>query len=121
MTLPLASFCIRIIWLLSLWIRIIWGLRRYWLAVNAIEVSLFVYDKKMAEMGGWRISENTLIFWAFMGGTPGAFLASRFWRHKYRKISFMAKLRQIVMVQVAAAVFLAHWLYRSVDGMASGS
>ena len=111
MVLPLALLGTRIIWGLSLWIRLFWELRSYWLAVNAIEMSLFAYDKKMAEMGGWRISEDTILFWALLGGTPGAYFASRLFRHKHRKNSFMTKLHGIVVVQVAAAVLLAHRLY----------
>lgn len=61
----------------------------YWLiAANLIAFVLMVLDKRFAAQGARRISEGTLLFWAFLGGAPGSFAASRIVRHKTRKQPF---------------------------------
>jgi len=93
-------------------LRIFWRSGHYFLAVNCVEVSLFYLDKHRAISGGWRIAESTLLLTALAGGTPGAFLASRSFRHKIRKTEFMVKLRAIALAQALALVYVyyrAHW------------
>lgn len=61
----------------------------YWLiAANLIAFVSMVLDKQFAEQGARRISEATLLLWAFLGGAPGTFAASRLVRHKTRKQPF---------------------------------
>lgn len=61
----------------------------YWLiAANLIAFVLMVLDKRFAAQGARRISEGTLLFWAFLGGAPGSFAASRIVRHKTQKQPF---------------------------------
>jgi uncharacterized membrane protein YsdA (DUF1294 family) len=63
----------------------------YWLiAANLIAFVLMILDKQFAENGSRRISEGTLLGWAFMGGAVGTFAASRLIRHKTRKQPFAA-------------------------------
>lgn len=62
----------------------------YWLAAaNGIAFGLMIADKRRAEAGMRRISESTLLFWAFVGGTFGTVAAARLVRHKTRKQPFM--------------------------------
>ena len=61
----------------------------YWLiAANLIAFVLMILDKKFAESGARRISEGTLLGWAFMGGAIGTVAAARLIRHKTRKQPF---------------------------------
>ena len=61
----------------------------YWLiAANAVAFVLMVIDKQCAEKGARRISESTLLLWAFLGGAFGTVLAARLVRHKTRKQPF---------------------------------
>ena len=61
----------------------------YWLiAANVIAFALMIVDKHRAEAGARRISEATLLHWAFLGGAIGTFAASRLVRHKTRKQPF---------------------------------
>jgi len=61
----------------------------YWLAAaNLIAFVLMVLDKSSARRGERRMPEGTLLFWAFLGGAPGTFAASRLVRHKTRKQPF---------------------------------
>lgn len=71
----------------------------------------FGIDKALAEAGVRRISEATLLLFAFLGGTPGAYAARHLFRHKTRKQPFSGQLHTIAILQFAgltgAAIFLA--------------
>ena len=72
-----------------------------WLAgVNSLTMIAFYHDKRMAQMGGWRSREQTLLALALLGGSGGALLARRAFRHKTRKQPFSARLLAIVGLQV---------------------
>lgn len=83
----------------------------YWLiAVNFATFAAFGIDKVKAERGARRISEASLLQWAKMGGTPGAYAARHLFRHKTRKQPFSGNLQMIAVFQVAVAgllIFLA--------------
>ncbi len=73
---------------------------------------LFGFDKLRAEAGTWRIAESTLLSWAFVGGSPGAYLGRQVFRHKTRKLSFTRELNRIALFQsligaAATGYFLA--------------
>lgn len=78
-----------------------------WLiAANGIAFALMILDKHKAEMGQRRISEATLLRWAFCGGAIGTFAASRLVRHKTRKQPFAA---QMVAILILELILLALW------------
>lgn len=47
------------------------------IVVNFITFAAFAIDKARAEQGAWRISEDTLLRLAFLGGTPGGIFVAR--------------------------------------------
>ncbi|HYW15045.1 MAG TPA: DUF1294 domain-containing protein [Allosphingosinicella sp.] len=55
------------------------------LLVNLVTLFRFREDKRRAVAGAWRVPESTLPGLAAIGGTPGALLACRLFRHKTRK------------------------------------
>jgi uncharacterized membrane protein YsdA (DUF1294 family) len=73
------------------------------LIVNAAAFVVFWWDKRRARQGGRRVSERELLTWALVGGSPGAFLAMRRFRHKTRKLSFRVMFWGVVVLQVAVA------------------
>jgi uncharacterized membrane protein YsdA (DUF1294 family) len=77
----------------------------YLLLVNLLTYAVYWLDKRRAERGGRRISENELLLWALAGGTVGAIVAMRRLRHKTRKRSFRFAFCFVVLLQ-AAAVWL---------------
>ena len=78
-----------------------------WLiAANGIAFVLMILDKKFAESGARRISENTLLGWAVLGGAAGTFAASRLVRHKTRKQPFAARMIAILLLEL---VLLTLW------------
>ena len=70
------------------------------LAVNAAAFFLYGLDKWKAVHGRRRIRERTLLFIAAAGGSAGAFLAMRFFRHKTRHVPVL------FLLQAAFAFFL---------------
>lgn len=68
------------------------------LAVNALTIYLFWYDKKQAVAGLRRIPEKTLLTLAAIGGSVGALLAQRVFRHKTRKQPFATLLLLIALI-----------------------
>ncbi|APZ97349.1 hypothetical protein BWQ93_01710 [Sphingopyxis sp. QXT-31] len=89
----------------------------YWLiAANGIAFILMVVDKRRAETGGQRISESTLLGWAFFGGATGAFAASRLVRHKTRKQPFAAIMIAYLGLQF---LLLGLWLLGLLDPLAA--
>ncbi len=70
------------------------------LVINAITVAAFAIDKRRSSTGAWRIPESRLLWFAALGGSPGAFWARGRYRHKTRKQPFVGRLQLIAMVQV---------------------
>lgn len=58
------------------------------LAVNAVTVVLFAWDKFCAMRRWRRVPEATLIGWTFATGCIGAWCAMSLFRHKTTKTSF---------------------------------
>lgn len=76
------------------------------LPANLVAFTLFAMDKRRARMGLRRFSERTLLLWALIGGTPGAFLGRHVFRHKTRKQPFSTLLWLIAAAQSMA---IAAW------------
>lgn len=76
------------------------------MVVNAVTLITFWCDKQRAIAGARRVPESDLLFLAAIGGSPGALLARRWFRHKTRKEPFSTRLLVIVMVQAGLAIGL---------------
>jgi uncharacterized membrane protein YsdA (DUF1294 family) len=75
--------------------------------ISAATYFTFRHDKLQALTGGWRVSENTLLFLALAGGGMGAKLAQRHFRHKTRKQPFGLMLNLFSVIGMGALVALA--------------
>lgn len=78
--------------------------------VNLWTFILFGLDKIRAEAGTWRVSEGTLLTWAFLGGTIGAYAGRAAFRHKTRKQPFCSHLHQTAILHVFAAALAGGWM-----------
>ena len=76
-------------------------------AINLATFALFGLDKALARRDAQRVRESTLLWLAFLGGTPGAYAARRLFRHKTRKQPFSSRLFAIALIQVIA---LGGWI-----------
>jgi uncharacterized membrane protein YsdA (DUF1294 family) len=80
----------------------------YLLAVNALAVGSFWLDKRRAEMGGWRVPEQTLLAIALCGGSTSALCARQLFRHKTRTQPFGSRLNSIAIFHLlVVAIWLA--------------
>lgn len=69
--------------------------------INFVAYCAFGYDKRQAHLGGRRMREGTLLMIALVGGSVGAKLGQRAFRHKTRKQPFATTLNLVILLQVA--------------------
>jgi uncharacterized membrane protein YsdA (DUF1294 family) len=77
----------------------------YLVLINALAFVLMLADKQKAKRNLWRIPEATLMATAAIGGSLGAFLAMRLFRHKTRHLRFSVGL-PLLMLLHGALLFL---------------
>ncbi|NML69939.1 DUF1294 domain-containing protein [Chryseobacterium sp. RP-3-3] len=70
------------------------------LIINLFTFLIFGWDKRLSIQHKRRISESTLLGFAFIGGTLGAILGMLIFRHKVSKRSFLLKFVGAVLLQV---------------------
>jgi len=76
---------------------------------NILVFALYGADKSKAKKGRWRISENMLIFCAFLFGGIGAWFGMIFFRHKTRHMKFKILLPAAVLFNILViAAILNH-------------
>lgn len=75
------------------------------LLLNLFVFLLYAIDKHRAQTQQWRIPETTLILSAWLGGSLGALLGMRCFRHKTRHLSFRVLIPLALLVH-AALLFL---------------
>ena len=86
------------------------GALAVWLiAINLVTFAVYGADKRRARRGAWRVPEKTLFLLPLLGGSVGALLGMRVFRHKTKHWYFVWGVPAILLAQVALAVWL---LYR---------
>lgn len=78
----------------------------YLLAINVLTFLTYGVDKLKARKSWWRISEKTLLLLAILGGSIGAWVGMRLWRHKTLHKKFRYGVPAIIIAQIAIAVYL---------------
>ena len=78
----------------------------YLIVINILTFLVFGIDKRKARKGRWRIPEATLIGLSAAGGSIGALLGMRLFRHKTQKRKFTLGIPAILIAQAALACFL---------------
>jgi uncharacterized membrane protein YsdA (DUF1294 family) len=71
---------------------------------------VFGLDKRRAVKHERRISENTLLFITFLGGTIGALLGMLIFRHKVSKKSFILKFGLVILIQIVLIFFFGRYI-----------
>ena len=80
----------------------------YLLTANLLTFVVYGIDKWKARHNRWRIPEATLLFLAALGGSIGALLAMRVFRHKTQHRKFRYGVPAILTVQLAIAAFCCY-------------
>ena len=78
----------------------------YLLIVNAAALLLMRADKSKARKNAWRIPEATLIGVAAIGGSLGALLGMRLFRHKTKHPKFFIGIPVLLALQILLLVWL---------------
>jgi uncharacterized membrane protein YsdA (DUF1294 family) len=81
---------------------IIYGL----LVLNLITFITYGIDKRKAKKSRWRISESSLLFLALIGGSVGAWLGLKVWRHKTQHKKFYIGIPVIMVVHFALVIWM---------------
>lgn len=63
-------------------------LKLYLLLINIVSFIVFFVDKRKSMKSKWRIKENTLHLFSFIGGVYGSIAAMLLFKHKTRKAKF---------------------------------
>ena len=78
----------------------------YLLIINALSLLLMLVDKIRAKKNAWRIPEATLLTAAALGGSLGATIGMRLFRHKTRKLKFSLGLPLMLIGHIVLLYFL---------------
>ena len=78
----------------------------YFVLVNLIAFIMYGVDKKKAIKHKWRIPEHDLILVAVLGGSIGALLGMKAFRHKTKHPKFFIGVPAILIVQLILLVLI---------------
>lgn len=78
----------------------------YLVAINAVTFFVYGIDKWKARRSMWRIPEATLLGLAAIGGSIGAWLGMRAWRHKTMHKKFQLGIPLIIVAQTALIIWM---------------
>lgn len=81
----------------------------YFLIINLIGFFSMCIDKRRAIKKMWRIPEINLFLYAILGGSIGSILGMKVFHHKTRHWYFVYGMPFILIVQIAALI----WLFNS--------
>ena len=73
----------------------------YLVLVNLAAFILYGADKSFAKKGARRIPERTLLLWAWIGGSIGAFLGMKIFHHKTLKPKFAITVPVLLVLEIA--------------------
>jgi uncharacterized membrane protein YsdA (DUF1294 family) len=73
----------------------------YLAIINLCAFVAFGIDKLKARRGAWRTPESTLLLLAAIGGSFGAFLGMKVWRHKTQHKKFTILVPLLIAIHIA--------------------
>ena len=76
------------------------------IAVNLVSFALYGLDKVKAKRGLWRIRESTLLLVAALGGSFGALLGMKLFRHKTKHWTFKILIPLFLLLHIALGVYV---------------
>jgi uncharacterized membrane protein YsdA (DUF1294 family) len=77
----------------------------YLTLINLFAFSMMGYDKQRSKKRKRRVPERHLFIYAFIGGSIGALIGMRVFRHKTQHPSFQYGIPAIILLHIAAAVY----------------
>lgn len=83
----------------------------YLMIVNIIGFAMMGMDKGRAKRHEWRIPEKTLFLCSILGGSIGTWTGMYAFRHKTRHWYFVVGMPLILVIQIAAAVYMMYKMF----------
>lgn len=77
----------------------------YLVVLNVVTFVSYGIDKFKAKHNRWRISEATLLLLAIVGGSLGALLGMKAFRHKTQKSKFTITIPLVLALQLAVLLY----------------
>ena len=78
----------------------------YLVTINIATFFVYGIDKWKAKHSKWRVTEAALLLLAVLGGSIGAWLGMKVWRHKTMHKKFKYGIPLIIIVQVAVILLI---------------
>ena len=78
----------------------------YLIIINIIGFFAMWIDKRKAQKGRWRISEQALFYITLLGGGIGTIAGLYTFRHKTKKLRFTIGLPVILISEIVIAIYL---------------
>ena len=78
----------------------------YFAVINLVAFLTYGWDKLCAKRHTWRVPEMTLLAFAAVGGSIGALVAMRIFRHKTFHLKFKYGVPFLLILQIAGLVYL---------------
>ena len=78
----------------------------YFILINIGTFHLYRDDKRRAKKGKWRISENKLLLVTMIGGSIGALVAMKVFRHKTQHWKFKILVPVFLILHMVALYIL---------------
>lgn len=78
----------------------------HFLLINLMTFVAYGADKRAAQNHTWRVPEVQLHLMEFLGGSPAAFLAQKFFHHKTKKTSFRIFFLFVLALQAVIVYYV---------------
>ncbi|NLY21597.1 MAG: DUF1294 domain-containing protein [Tissierellia bacterium] len=75
-------------------------LLNYFIIINIIAFFAYFIDKSKAKKNKYRISENSLLFLALIGGGAGSIIGMSLFRHKTQKLKFTILVPLLTVINI---------------------
>lgn len=92
----------------------------YFILINLLGFLLMYIDKEKAKRNKWRIKESTLFSIAMLGGSVGAYIGMKTFRHKTKHAKFKYGIPIIILIQLLIflywgnnSVLVSHYFIKS--------
>ncbi len=82
----------------------------YLISINIVTFLIFGWDKVQARRKRWRVAERTLFLSVLLGGGLGGVAGMKVWRHKTKKWYFKIGVPLLMILQVAAALYISFFM-----------
>ena len=78
----------------------------YFAVISLVAIAITLHDKHAARSDKWRVKERTLLLVSALGGSVAMFITMRIIRHKTKHAKFMVGIPVIIILQIAAVLFI---------------